>query len=229
MSATDPQASDIVDSRLLDVLRTEGCPICAVRARSEKATMDAIINERVLDIGFRADLERKQGFCRRHVAELVPTDRRETGGILGSSMLLSAVIGRRLERARGGPGSVTHRIALRLRPAPARPPCIACSQGEIAVATALARLASRSSDPAWAAVLADSPFCLDDFLLLWQRAGSRREFEPVARRQVERFEDLRRRLDGYAHHSSHDRIQLMTDEERTAADEATRLLGGDLH
>ena len=71
------------------------------------------------------------------------------------------------------------------------------------------------------------PFCLDDFLLLWQEAGSRRGFEPVARRQVERFEDLRRRLDGYAHHSSHDRLQLMTDEERTAADEATRLLGGD--
>ena len=46
------------------------------------------------------------------------------------------------------------------------------------------------------------------------------EDEPVARRQVERFEDLRRRLDGYAHNSSHDRIQLMTDEERTAADEA---------
>ena len=63
--------------------------------------------------------------------------------------------------------------------------------------------------------------------LLWDRAGSRREFEPVARRQLARFEDLRRRLDGYAHHSSHDRVQLMTDEERGAADDATRVLGGD--
>jgi hypothetical protein len=229
MTGADPRASDIVDSRLLDAMREGGCPICAVRARSEKATMDAIINERVLDIGFRADLERKHGFCRRHVAELVPTDRRETGGILGSSMLLSAVIGRRIDRARDGTGSVGSRIPMRLRRVPARPPCIACSQGEIAVATALARLADRSSDGAWATVLADSPFCLDDFLLLWQKAGSRRGFEPVARRQVERFEDLRRRLDGYAHHSSHDRIQLMTEEERTAADEATRSLGGDGH
>ena len=49
----------------------------------------------------------------------------------------------------------------------------------------------------------------------------------MARRQLARFEDLRRRLDGYAQHSSHDRIQLMTDEERTAADDATRALGGD--
>ena len=227
MTTPDPQATDIVDARLLDAMRVGGCPVCVVRARSEKATMDAIINERVLDIGFRADLERKQGFCRRHVAELVPTDRRETGGILGSSMLLSAVIDRRIDLVRGGIGAGGHRLRVRLRLARKRPPCIACSQGETAVATALGRFADRSSDAAWAAVLAATPFCLDDFLLLWQEAGSRRGFEPVARRQVERFEDLRRRLDGYSHHSSHDRLQLMTDEERTAADEATRLLGGD--
>jgi len=62
-------------------MRLGGCPVCAVRARSERATLDAIINERVLDIAFRAELERTQGLCRRHVAELLPTDRRETGGI----------------------------------------------------------------------------------------------------------------------------------------------------
>src|SRR3954451_23023381 len=145
MSAAEPLSSDIVDARLLDAMRAGGCPICAVRARSEKATMDAIINERVLDIGFRADLERKQGFCCRHVAELVPTDRRETGGILGSSMLLSAVIARRIEFGRAGIESARVRIPVRLRAARARPPCIACSQGEIAVATALVRLASRSA------------------------------------------------------------------------------------
>src|SRR4051794_7147596 len=136
-------------------MRAGGCPICAVRARSEKATMDAIINERVLDIGFRADLERKQGFCRRHVAELVPTDRRETGGILGSSMLLSAVIGRRREDGPSPAGPIPHWIRVRLKPAATRPPCIACSQGETAVSTAVARLAARSSDHVWADVLAD--------------------------------------------------------------------------
>ncbi len=220
MSASNPAASDIVDARLLEAMRTDGCPVCAVRARSEKATMDAIINERVLDIGFRADLERDQGFCARHVAELVPTDRRETGGILGSSMLLSAVIDRRIEVLRGvvEPG---RRGRMRVRPVrfPKRPPCVACTQGATAVDTALARFADRSADPDWAEVLGGTSFCLDDFLLFLERASSRRGFDAVARRQLDRFEDLRRRLDGYAHHSSHDRIQLLTEDERSAADD----------
>ena len=223
---SDPQAADIVDVRLLEALKLGHCPICTVRARSEKATMDAIINERVLDIGFRADLERKQGFCRRHVAELVSTDRRVTGGILGSSMLLSAVIDRWIDLVRGG-GSRGRRLRVGLSLARTRPPCVACTQGETAVRTAIGRFANRSGDADWSEMLGEAAFCLDDFLLLWDRARSRPEFEPLARRQLARFEDLRRRLDGYAHHSSHDRIQLMTDEERTAADDATTALGGD--
>ena len=135
--------------------------------------MDAIINERVLDIGFRADLERKQGFCRRHVAELVPTDRRETGGILGSSMLLSAVIDRRIGLVRDGVGSRGRRIRVGLELAadasavhrvhagrdgrPRRP-----SDGS----------PSGRVDAAWADTLGEAAFCLDDFLLLWDRAGS---------------------------------------------------------
>jgi len=227
VSVVDPDAVDIVDSRLLDAMRQGGCPVCVVRARSEKATMDAIINERVLDIGFRADLERKQGFCARHVAELVPTDRRETGGILGSSLLLSAVVDRRIDVVRDAVSSGRRRIRIHRPAARRRPPCIACTQGATAVETALARFADRSGDPAWAETLAGTDFCLDDLLLLCEVADSRPGFDAVAGRQVARFEDLRRRLDGYAQHSSHDRLQLMTDEERTAADDATRILGGD--
>ena len=69
--------------------------------------------------------------------------------------------------------------------------------------------------------------CLDDFLALWATAGSDPGFEPVARAQLARFDDLRRRLDGFAQHSSHDRYHLQTEDERSAADEATRVLGGD--
>jgi hypothetical protein len=225
--ATAPQARDLVDVRLLEAMRLGGCPICAVRARSERATLDAIINERVLDIGFRAELERSQGFCRRHVAELLPTDRRETGGMLGSSMLLSAVIARRTADLDAAVGSRGRGLRARLKRARERPPCIACSQGATAVETALVRLAERAQDAAWSAGLTASPLCLDDFLSLWATAGSDPAFEPVARAQLARLADLRRRLDGFAQHSSHDRYHLLTDEERTAADEATEDLGGD--
>ena len=221
-----PRAGDIVDARLLEAMRLGGCPVCAVRARSERATLDAIINERVLDVGFRAELERSQGFCRRHVAELLPTDRRESGGMLGSSMLLSAVIDRRVSHLAAAVGSRGRSLRSRLRAARSRPPCVACTQGATAVETALARFAERSTDAAWAEVLSETAFCLDDFLALWAAAGSARAFAPVARGQLARFEDLRRRLDGFAQHSSHDRCHLLTEEERTAADEATWLLGG---
>lgn len=223
----EPLADDIVDVRLLEAMRGSGCPICAVRARSEKAILDSIINERVLDLGFRADLERKYGFCRRHVAELVPTDRRETGGILGSSMLLAAVIDRRLGGLRDAPGARGRRLRDRLGTARKRPPCIVCTQGASAVETALSRMTKRASDPGWTEALAQAPFCLDDLIDLWSSASGEAAFEPVARRQLARLEALRVRLDGFAHHSSHDRRHLMTDPERTAADEATRLLGGD--
>jgi hypothetical protein len=222
-----PSAVDIVDVRLLEALRLGGCPVCAVRARSERATMDTIINERVLDLGFRADLERRHGFCRRHVAELVVAGRRETGGILGASLLLSAVIARRTEGLGGAIGSRTRGLRGRLTAARRRPPCMACSQGASAVETALARFADRSGDADWAGVLAAAPFCLDDFLALWSVAGPKATFEPVARAQLDRYDDLRRRLEGYAHHSSHDRRHLLTDSEAAAADEATRALGGD--
>ncbi len=220
-------AEDIVDVRLIEAMRTPGCPVCAVRARSERATLDAIINERVLDIGFRAELERKHGFCRRHVAALVETDRRETGGILGSSILLGAVVDRRTGDLAAVIGSSGRTVRSRIRAARRRPPCLACSQGATGVETAISRLAERSREAAWVAVLRGSAFCLDDFLALWETAASERGFEPVAESQLARFADLRRRLDGYAYHSSHDRRHLLTDEERTAADEATDALGGD--
>ena len=72
-------AHDIVDIRLSDAFAAGGCPVCAVRSRSERAMLDSIIAEHVLDIPFRADLERKRGFCRRHVRELVAADRRGSG------------------------------------------------------------------------------------------------------------------------------------------------------
>jgi hypothetical protein len=48
----------------------------------------------------------------------------------------------------------------------------------------------------------------------------------VAAAQLARIEQLVRRLDSFAHHSSHDRRHLLTDSERSAGDEAAAFLGG---
>ena len=217
---------DLVDVRLADALATGGCPICAVRARSERATLDAIIAERVLDIGFRAGLEREHGFCRRHVAELLAADRRASG-ILGSSILYGAMIERRVAALRLALGSRGRTRRSRLAAAARRPPCPVCEQGAVAVETAMARLAERSADAAWAAVAAQAPFCFDDLVTLIGVADGAVAFSPIVERQLERLDDLRARLEGYADHSAQDRRHLMRDEERRAADEAARILGGD--
>lgn len=217
---------DLVDVRLAAAIDLGGCAICAVRARSERATLDAIIAERVLDIGFRAGLERDHGFCRRHSAELLEADRRASG-ILGSSILFGAIIERRLATLRDALGVRGRSRRQRLAAARRRPPCIACSQGESGVEIALARLVERSADPAWAAGLLEIPFCLDDLTALLEVASDEPAFAPIAEHQLDRLADLRRRLDGYADHSAQDRRHLLTDEERSAADEAAKLLAGD--
>jgi hypothetical protein len=218
---------DIVDVRLADAIAVGACAICTVRARSERATIDAIIAERVLDIGFRAGLEREHAFCRRHAAELIVADRR-AAGVLGSSILYGAMVERRVAALREAYERRGRTRRNRLAAALARPPCLACGQGSSAVEVALARLVERSADPDWVAATNAIPFCLDDLAALLSAGADSASFGPVAEAQLERLDDLRRRLDGYAHHSAHDRRHLVTDGERRAADEAAQVLGGDV-
>ena len=219
-------ARDIVDVRLAAAIKLGGCAICAVRARSERATLDAIIAERVLDIGFREGLEREHGFCRRHSAELLEANR-QTSGSLGSSILFGAIIERRVAALREALRARGRSRRQRLAEAGRRPPCIACSQGASGVDVAIGRLVVRSADPAWASAMLEIPFCLDDFTALLAAAGDEAAMAPIAEQHLTRLENLRRRLDGFVDHSAQDRRHLLMDEERAAADEAARLLGGD--
>lgn len=225
MSAALP-ARDLVDVRLSAAIEAGGCAICGVRARSERGTLDSIIAERVLDLGFREGLEREHAFCRRHAADLIVADRR-AAGILGSSILYGAMIRRRsaaLREALAGRGRGRRR---RFADLARRPGCLVCAQGMSGVDVALGRLVERAADPAWGAAMATIPFCLDDLVSLLAAAGDDPAMATIAERQMERLDDLEGRLEGYAHHSAQDRRHLLTDRERTAADEAARLLGGD--
>jgi hypothetical protein len=219
-------ARDLVDVRLSAAIDAGGCAICGVRARSERGTLDAIIAERVLDIGFRAGLEQEHAFCRRHAAELIEADRR-AAGILGSSILYGAMLVRRTASLRDALSARGRSRRNRLAAAARRPPCLVCGQGVSGVDVAVARLVERTTDPAWGPVIAAIPFCFDDLVAFLAMAGDTTAMTEVVDRQLHRLDDLARRLDGYAYHSAQDRRHLLTDEERTAADEAARVLGGE--
>jgi hypothetical protein len=218
-------ARDLVDVRLSAAIAAGGCAVCGVRTRAEQGTLDAIIAERVLDLGFREGLEREHAFCRRHAAALIVADRR-AAGIVGSSILYGAMITRRVAAIRAALGSRGRTRRGRLEAALRRPACLVCGQGVSGVDVALHRLVERAADPAWAAAIVAIPFCLDDLVALLAVAGDARAMVPIAAAHVDRLESLAARLDGYAHHSAQDRRHLLTDDERSAADEAARLLGG---
>ncbi|MEZ0240765.1 MAG: DUF6062 family protein [Chloroflexota bacterium] len=226
MSASLP-ARDLLDVRLSAAIDVGGCPLCVVRERAERGMLDTTIAERVLDLGFRAGLERDHGFCRRHVAELLVTDRRSSG-ILGSSILYGAMLERRLGAIREALATRgARRRRGRLIDAARRPGCLVCGEGAKAVDVAAGRLTERMADPDWAAAAAALPFCLDDLVLFLVASAEQPAAGPVIEAQLARLDDLRIRLEGYAYHSAQDRRHLLTDEERAAADEASRVLGGD--
>ena len=203
-----------------------GCAICHVRARAERSMLDTTVAERVLDLGFRAGLERDHAFCRRHVAALLVADRRASG-ILGSSILFGAMIERRAGALRTALEAHGRRRRSKLMAVRDRPGCLVCDQAAQAVATAVHRLVERCTDPAWADVTRDVPFCLDDLVLLLIQGGDDPALAAVADAQLERLGGLQARLEGYARHSAQDRRHLLTEAERSAADEAARALGGE--
>ena len=224
-TAADLPQRDLVDVRLVAAIEVGGCAICVVRARAESAATVAVLDgERVMDVGFRAGLERTNSFCRRHVAELIVADRRATG-ILSSSILYETLLERRLAVLREALGSRGRGRRKRLAEAAVRPPCVICAEGAAAADVASQRLIERSGEAAWAAVIGELPFCLDDLVGLMALAADSSSFASIAEQQLARLEDLAQRLDAYAHNSSPERRHLMTDEHRRAADEAARILG----
>jgi Family of unknown function (DUF6062) len=216
---------DLLDVRLVAAIELGGCTICTVRSRAEANAVQAIVDERVMDIGFRAGLERTYGLCQRHVSEIVVAERRSSG-ILSSSILYEAILALRLTAIRDVLAMRGRGRRKRLQEVAVRPSCVVCSEGKEAAAVALSRIVQRGDDAAWAEVIGEIPFCLDDLVALIAVAEGAASFATLAERQLARLDDLARRLDAYAHNSAPERRHLMTDEQRRAADEASRILGG---
>jgi hypothetical protein len=219
---------DIADGRLAEVFGLAGCPICRYATRSAGRFIDGMLDESVNDRGFRAELDEARGFCRRHTREVLIANRRHSGGTLAAAVLFVAIARVRLRELDGISSERGRSRSQRIAGARHAPACPVCAQAASAETTAAARLVQLAREPAWAETMGSAAFCVDHLLILMSRGGTSPEWRAVEAAQVTRIERLRARLDGFAHHSSQDRRHLMTDEERTSADEGATLLGGTL-
>jgi hypothetical protein len=213
------------DVHLADAFAQPGCPLCRERHRTEAAYLESILAESVNDVPFRRALDAARGFCSGHCRAVLEADRRRSGA-LGAAILLRATLVARLrdiEAAHAAGGwTRSRRWAEAARP-PACPACQRLTQSGTWVVEGLVKLAE---DPAWAAAVADAPFCLEHLVALMDRRTVPAWWPPVEARQLERLRDLRDRLDRFAHASAHDRRHLQTDDQRAAVGEAADLLGG---
>jgi CYTH domain-containing protein len=216
------------DISLADLLGQAGCPLCRLRRDSTDRYLRALLWEGVNDISFRERLTTGRGFCRKHAHAVLAADRAQSGGSLGAAILLGSALRARLAELRRLPASRTRRARDAVRAASEAPDCPVCGHVAAAERMTVDRLLARLADPAWREAMASADLCLDDLLRMWTTAiDDRNEHWPeMAAAQLARIEQLVRRLDSFAHHSSHDRRHLLTDSERGAGDEAAAFLGG---
>jgi len=219
---------DSADLPLADLLGQSGCPLCRLRQRTARRSLESILWESVNDRGFRARLSRDRGFCPTHTREALEVDRSQGGGTLGASILFGAIVRDRLAELNAigtKPGRGSGRALDATRSAPS---CPVCREVEKTKASARLRLLNRISDPAWAAAVSEAQLCLRDLLALWAAADGRRAaaaaWPAVAATQVARVAELLSRLDGFAAHNAYNRLGEMTDSERAAAAEAAAFL-----
>ena len=226
-------ARSLADVKLAELFDGSGCPLCLQRSRSAAGYIRAFLYESVVDVGFRQELDRTRGLCRPHTRQTLAVNRAESGGTLGASILFGAVLAIRARELDAVLAAGSRTRQKRATEADRAPACPVCRVEAESVATAIRSIHDLVADEAWAEATANGPFCIDHLVALIARrpagaawdARSRRP-RPPWRRQADRVQDLRDRLERFAKHSSHDRRHHLTDEERRAADDAAAFLGG---
>ena len=166
-----------------------------------------------------------RGFCGPHVSMILAVDRQHSGGMLGPSILLDAVIRIREAELVAVVGSTGWNRRRRLPEASRPPACPVCREAASAAAVALRTLVRASADIAWSTALAAAEFCLEHLLALMAVPSPPAGWATVERGQMARVAHIRRQLRSFADHSSQDRRHLVTAEERAAVDLGAELLG----
>lgn len=227
-STTPPlPVRDLVDMRLADLLARPGCPACRGRSAAEERFLDAWLYERVNDVRTRQELDVSRGLCEPHIHALLAADRERAGGALGTAILYDAMLRVRLHELTVAHAARGRGRGKRLADAAAPPGCLVCREAATGERTVLEGLIGHLADAAWAEATASAPLCLPHLRDLMVAGSGDARWAPIEARQLARLHDLQRRLQGFAHHASHDRRHLRTPEEEASVDEAAALLGRD--
>jgi hypothetical protein len=224
----DLPARNLADARLADLLEGPGCPVCAGRARAIDRYIEGWLWEGVNDVGIRRELDASRGLCPAHVGALVAADRRRPGSMLGSAILLDAMLRVRraeIEGVRHARGARGRRRALAL--AARAPDCPVCRVGGEVEASAVDAIVGHVDEAAWAEATARALFCLLHLTALMRATGDAPAWRAVEEQQLGRIAVLHRTIAGFLAHSAHDTRHLRTDEEVASIAKIAALLGAD--
>ena len=222
---SDLPARNLADVRLADLLEGTGCPVCAARGRAIDRFLESWLWESVNDVGVRRELDASRGLCPIHVRELVASDRRHSGSMLGSAILLDAMLRVRqaeieaVRRARGGRAR-----ARALAAASQDPACLVCRVGDEAEASTIDGI-GRHLEAAWAEATAQASFCVAHLVVLMRAARDISAWQVVEERQLERVASLHRTIGAFISHSAYDTRHLRTAEEVASLGRVAQLLG----
>jgi hypothetical protein len=218
---------NIADVHLADLFDLPGCPVCAGRARATDLYVEGWLWESVNDVASRSELDASRGLCPSHVDALVATDRRGSGSMVGSAILLDAMLRvRREELARIGSGGRRRRARTgALAKAAASPECPVCEHALSAEAAAVDGFLAHVDEPAWTSALGDAPFCLGHLVGLMRAARASAGWEAVEVAQLARVTEMHEGLCRFLQHSSYDTRHLRTPEEVASIEEVVHLLG----
>ncbi len=220
-------ARDLVSVQLAERFGPPGCPMCRHRRAAVTRYIEGFLVESVNDVAFRAALDTARGFCPTHVRAVSAVDRGLSGGMLGSAILLDAIMRVRIDELAGVHAGRGIGRGRRARAAAAPAGCMVCATAielDTVTASSLVRL---SADDAWSEALGSAELCLEHLARMMAVADRPVGWAAVERRQLARLRAIRDLVVAYAHHASHDRRHLTTPEEIEAPARAVDLLAGD--
>ena len=223
-------ARDFEEIRLAEALEHGRCPICDARQESSFAALRGLAREGATDRGLRAQMDNGLGFCRPHSIGLSKMELLQTSSQLATSVLLDAILRRRLATLKKLSSADAAAQARGLADV-AEPKCPVCARAAEAERTAVDRLLALSADPAWSAALGAAELCLTDIYALWAAAAAgpkdvQARWSGILALQLARLEELQKTLAEYAHNSTVDRRSLITAEQQAAGATSIRLFGG---